>query len=339
MDFSTLTAEWGIDFSEVDPDPQIEGSPERTLARSVFRDTKGRRWILEQIGEANLTRKQEIAEQLNMLASSGLQRIHPYRRTCSNSFFQTLENPSGAGSACWMLRSFVEGIPLNRETYLNDPWRIDEMSGFLLQLRENSATHPGLRPPLQGRGVPKIPSTGGVPERRGGFFSIAAYAESRMKAWRTRYSKLAEKFEGSFVKLEQSFFPLHDQLPLAFCHGDFHPLNMIWGPDSIRSVIDWEFCGIKPELYDVALLIGCLGFENPDNLIREPVIRLVQTLRTAGYGAQESWENILELAATIRFGWMSEWIRRSDREAREMEAVYIDILVDQKEYILRHWQA
>jgi rSAM/selenodomain-associated transferase 1 len=30
-------------------------------------------------------------------------------------------------------------------------------------------THPGLRPPLQGRGGFKIPSMGGVPERRGGF--------------------------------------------------------------------------------------------------------------------------------------------------------------------------
>jgi len=314
MDFSTLTSAWGIEFFEVDHNPQVEGSPERTVTRTVFNDTTGNRCILEQIDEVNRLRKQEIAEQLTMLASSGLQRIHPYQKTNADSFFADR----------WMLRPFVEGIPLNRETYLNDPWRIDEMADFLLQLRKHLPD--------------QFPSTGGVPERRGGLFPIAAYAEGRMMAWRTRYSKLSQKLEPSFSKLMQSFFPIHDQLPVAFCHGDFHPLNMVWGPDSMRSVIDWEFCGIKPELYDAALLIGCLGFENPDNLIQEPVIRLVQTLRTAGYGASESWENVLELAATIRFGWMSEWIRRSDREARKMEAVYIDILVDQKDYILQCWK-
>jgi len=35
----------------------------------------------------------------------------------------------------------------------------------------SSATHPGLRPPLQRRGTGRIPSTGGVPERRGGSLS------------------------------------------------------------------------------------------------------------------------------------------------------------------------
>jgi len=37
----------------------------------------------------------------------------------------------------------------------------------------NSLTHPGLRPPLPGRGTEKIPSSGGVPERRGGFADIS----------------------------------------------------------------------------------------------------------------------------------------------------------------------
>jgi hypothetical protein len=36
----------------------------------------------------------------------------------------------------------------------------------------NTVTHPGLRPPLRRRGAYKIPSTGGVPERRGGFLDV-----------------------------------------------------------------------------------------------------------------------------------------------------------------------
>lgn len=307
-DYAALTSAWGIHFDAVDTSCEIEGSPERAVARVVVRDVDGGRWILEQIEKDNLPRKQQIAEQLEKL--SEWSQIHPYHRTTSNSFFQTADE----GSACWMLRPFVEGIALNRETYLDDLWRMDAMADFLLQLR--------------------VHTTGWS----GPVFSVCDYAQGRMAAWRGRYSKLTDKMEGSFSKLQKSFFPIHDQLPLAFCHGDYHPLNVVWGTNSIQSVIDWEFCGIKPELYDVALLLGCIGFENPDNLLGEPVVRLVHQLRSAGFGTEISWENLLGLTAAIRYGWMSEWIRRSDREARQMEVVYIDILVDQKDYISNHWK-
>jgi homoserine kinase type II len=301
-DYSTILNAWGVVFAETDCRAEIEGSPERAAMRAVVRDTSGRRWILEKITPENLERKKRIAEQLQAL--SGLSQIHPYCQTTDASFFYDH----------WMLRPYVDGVPLDRKTYLNDSWRIDAMTQFLIQLRKHSAGQTGAR------------------------FSIASYAEGRMVAWRKTNPQRADQLEGSLTQLKQRFFPVHDSLPVAFCHGDYHPLNMVWGTGYIRSVIDWEFCGIKPELYDVALLVGCIGFENPDHLIRDPVIRLVRTLRAAGFGTPESWIYFLELAATIRFGWMSEWIRRRDREAQKMEAVYIDILVDQAEYIQQHWQ-
>ena len=309
--YTELLQAWQVEFSAVDAEAQIEGSPERTLARVAVCDTAGGRWVLEQVDSNNVSRKQEVAEQLSAL--SALEQIHPYCRTSDGSFFQPLERKTGEGSA-FMMRPFVEGVPLDRKTYLNDSWRIDAMADFLLQLRGQTAGWSG-------------PS-----------FSMCDYARHRMDVWRGRYSKLTDKMEASFQTLEKTFFPIHDQLPVAFCHGDYHPLNMVWGRESIRSVIDWEFCGIKPELYDVALLLGCIGFEDPDNLIREPAVRLIHWLRGAGFGEEISWENLLGLMAVIRYGWMSEWIRRSDREARQMEAVYINILVDQQDYISNHWK-
>jgi len=72
-------------------------------------------------------------------------------------------------------------------------------------------------------------------------------------------------------------------------------------------------------------------------LIHELVIRLVRQLRSANLFSQPSWGTLIDLMATIRTGWMSEWIRRSDEDAIEMEILYIDILVSQKEYIAQHW--
>jgi putative restriction endonuclease len=54
----------------------------------------------------------------------------------------------------------------------------------------NTATHPGLRPPLQRRGTFKIPSTGGVPERRGGFLDLLRNGISIVKCSRTNSEEL-----------------------------------------------------------------------------------------------------------------------------------------------------
>ncbi len=66
--------------------------------------------------------------------------------------------------------------------------------------------------------------------------------------------------------LETEFMPAHDRLPLSFCHGDLHPLNIIWDNDEIQAVIDWEFAGIKPDLFDAANYVGCAGIETPTAL-------------------------------------------------------------------------
>ena len=51
----------------------------------------------------------------------------------------------------------------------------------------------------------------------------------------------------------------YEKMPVAFCHGDYHPLNIIWSVDDIQYVIDWEFSGYKKTIYYVPNLIGCVG--------------------------------------------------------------------------------
>ncbi|QHI70523.1 aminoglycoside phosphotransferase family protein [Tichowtungia aerotolerans] len=304
--YTELLKAWGIGFAERKQDLAIAGSPERTAMRTVVRDEKGKFWILEQIEPDNLDRKQQVAENITCL-SKHIHSVHPWCRSVEKQFFQTFGNHN------WMVRPYVEGMPLDRETWLNEPWRLEAMAEFLIRLQKCS----GLQ--------------------SASFFSMPDYTAKRMKAWGSRYPKLAEALSPVFGRLRNGFFSVHDSLPTAFCHGDFHPLNIVWGEGHIRSVIDWEFCGIKPELYDVALLLGCIGFDDPDNLIREPAVRLVGRLKESGFGDHQSWNELTGLMATIRFGWMSEWIRRQDEESVEMEVVYIDILVDQASFLSKTW--
>jgi homoserine kinase type II len=132
-------------------------------------------------------------------------------------------------------------------------------------------------------------------------------------------------------------FPKGDALPRAFSHGDFHPLNVIWSATGIEALVDWEFCGFRPEMYDAALLVGCIGMEDPRSLSGELVKNLIGGLRAwAGY-SEASWAAFFELVLAVRFAWLADWLRRDDREMIDLEAVYIVLLLDNREALLKAW--
>lgn len=135
--------------------------------------------------------------------------------------------------------------------------------------------------------------------------------------------------------LEAHLFPLHDQLPMGFCHGDFHPLNIIWGKSDIRAVIDWEFCGIKPEIYDLANLLGCLGMEDPRSLTGPFAGRLLHWLKQARCFKDASWRALPDLILAIRFAWLSEWLRKKDRPMIRLEADYLALLLKHRATLIQ----
>jgi len=137
--------------------------------------------------------------------------------------------------------------------------------------------------------------------------------------------------------LREKLFPCLAALPKAFCHGDFHPLNMIWSGTGVEALIDWEFCGPRPEMYDAALLVGCLGMEDPRALEGGLVRELVSGLRArAGYAA-ESWRVFPELVLALRFAWLSDWLRRGDAEMVDLETVFIGLLCGGRAALERAW--
>ena len=130
---------------------------------------------------------------------------------------------------------------------------------------------------------------------------------------------------------------VHDTLPQGFCHGDYHPLNVIWSTNGINAVIDWEFCGYKPEIYDVANLIGCIGMEDPESLFGDFIAELIQRLRQAKLFSDLSWRYLLEFIVALRFAWLSEWLRKFDKDMIELEQVYMRLLIENKEKLMHSW--
>jgi len=139
------------------------------------------------------------------------------------------------------------------------------------------------------------------------------------------------------VFLEKDFLPAYEKLPVAFCHGDYHPLNIIWSDNGIKCVIDWEFCGYKSELYDAALLIGCIGVEDPQALTDDLVKSFIAGMKEAKIISKASWQYLVEFIVALRFAWLAEWLRQKDEEMIRLELDYMRLLTENKSGLENAW--
>ncbi len=312
-DFDTLAgilARWGLRPARLRPDIDIAGSPERSLSRAALEDAERRLFILESLDPAAIDRKREIARTIAALHLR-LPEARPYLILPDGDFFVRAEG------RFWQAAPYVEGFPLRRPDYAGEGWRGSLLADLLVRLRAAASL---------------TPETAGSP-----VFSAAAFVRDLEHKIRGREAALHARILPAFAHLEMSFFPSEAELPAAFAHGDFHPLNMIWSADGIRALVDWEFCGRKPESYDAALLVGCLGMEHPQYLVGDLVLELVARLRrNAGY-TERSWDSFFDLVLALRFAWLSDWLRRGDAEMIDLEATYIGLLHENRAVFRRSW--
>jgi homoserine kinase type II len=312
-DFETLAgilARWGLRPVRLRPDIEIAGSPERSLSRMALEDADGSVHILESLDPSVIDRKREIARMIATLHPR-LPEARPCLTLPDGDFFARAEG------RFWQAAPYVEGAPLLRPDYAGESWRGPLLAGLLVR--------------LQAAALP-------MKERVGlSVFSAALFIRDLEQKIRAREAALHARILPAFAHLDASFFPVEAKLPASFAHGDFHPLNMIWSADGIRALVDWEFCGMKPEAYDAAILVGCLGMENPQFLLGDLVMELTSWLRRdAGY-ADRTWAAFFDLVLALRFAWLSDWLRRGDAEMIDLEAAYIGLLYENRGVFRRSW--
>jgi homoserine kinase type II len=299
--------QWGLAVRRIRRDIQIAGSPDRSELRLVIESDTDLLFVLESLFEADVEHKLDMTTCLKFLSEKGLPEINPYLSSASGKCIVE------SGNRFWRISPFVCGIPLNRPEYVWEGWRGEAMADFLI--RQNAMT----------QGIPFI--------HRRSVFSITDYIQKLLTEIRRHDPNVFPGIEPVNRFIEKRFMKIHDQIPLSFCHGDFHPLNVIWSSDGIQAVIDWEFMGIKPEIYDAATLIGCIGIEDPQALIGDMARKFISRLKQARWISDIGWNVLIEFVIAVRFAWLSEWLRHRDREMIEMETVYMNLLVEHADWL------
>ncbi len=294
--------QWQIEVHCVRTDIQIQGSPERALSRVVVEDKQNRLFLVEQFDTKKWGLRDRVARAIDILFTRGLTQVLPYRKSVREEFLPFFDDD------CFQLSSFLEGTPLKRPDYLSSSEMGKNAALFLARMSEAAKQ--------MDRTLPFS------------CFSIKAYIHELFRKMKHHDRPIHDRFLPVLHFLESTFMPAHDHLPLAFCHGDLHPLNIIWDKDEIKAVIDWEFAGIKPDLYDAANLVGCAGIENPNGLGMDMVMTFVDELRKTAVISETGWRFFPEYVLALRFAWLSEWLRKKDDEMIDLEFAYMKILVD-----------
>ncbi|WP_285906696.1 phosphotransferase enzyme family protein [Pseudodesulfovibrio pelocollis] len=301
---------WGLTPGHDRPDIPLQGSPERCEARAAVQDAAGRVLVLERLGPASVARRERIGTFLHRLRQAGLPIPAP------------LTGPDGrivvhGQGAHWQLSPFVPGDPLPQPDYVDQPQRGVHLGRFLGALRR------------AGTGSHEFDGESG--------FSLPAYIDALMTTIGQRQPNLYR----TLTPVMAAIAPLAEAwagLDTAPCHGDFHPGNVIWHGHGVAAVIDWEFAGHRPVLYDAANCLGCVGMEDPAALVRGLAPALLCTLRDEECLPPPALALLPETVLALRMAWLSEWLRRDDRSMIDLEVRFMRLLANSLDTLLPAWR-
>ncbi len=302
---------WRVRLARVRRELAPAGNPDRSLERAVIEDDAGRLLLVERLAAETAPHKMRVAATLAALAAGGLTVARPYLADSSGQYVLPM------GRNYWQLSAYLRGEPPPRPGWVREGWRGRALADAILALQVVAARTS--LPPAE-------------PFRLGEFVGELGRRIAHNRP------ALAAGLTPIIEPLLSHWLPPEGALPQAFCHGDLHPLNVIWRGQEILAVIDWEFCGNKPVAYDAALLIGCVGSEEPvaltGPLVRALLARLGQADHPAA-GGGALWPLVL----AIRFAWLSDWLRRGDEEMVALELAYLRLLVERREELAATWAA
>lgn len=312
-------AAFGLDCARLRPGLPLAASPERCALRAAVEDRHGALWVLERLHPRQQARREAVARVQQALAAAGLAGVPAWLPARAGG------HVAAAGGQLWQVAPFVHGDPLSRPAYVEDAARGVALARFLGALRTAAQAASGAHA-----------ADAPAPEHAAPAADLPAFArELRATVDRTRPA-LAAALDPVLAALAPLFAAWAD-LPRTLVHGDLHPLNVLWRGQEVAAVVDWEFAGQGPDLYDAANLLGCVGSEDPSALGRGLCAALLTGLREHGVLRADNALWLHPLLVAVRLGWLSEWLRKNDREMLDMELDYLRLLTRSRGALERAW--
>jgi homoserine kinase type II len=300
---------WGLTPGKIREDIVLPGSPERCVERGCVEDATGAVWMMEKLYPGQMDRRERIGRSLAILANAGL-AIPSYRPDSAGRYATEVDGQF------WQISPFVLGDPLPQPEFVEEAERGASLGTFVAELH---------RAGVGVREFDQLPP-----------FLIEEYINGLMGTIELRHPRVHEVL----LPVLPALAPLFDawnELPVALCQGDFHPLNVIWQNQQVGAVIDWEFMGLRPALFDVANCLGCVGIEEPRALVRGLAVGLLSSLRDEGALDETSLSLLPELVVAMRFAWMSEWLRKQDTEMIDIELRFLRLLTNSLDTLVPAW--
>ncbi|MBP7653473.1 aminoglycoside phosphotransferase family protein [Candidatus Dependentiae bacterium] len=290
---------WNISLDKIFQDMQIEGSPERSDFRTVISDKAGKLYVLEKLKPDSFNKRKSIAEYLKYFFECGV-RVIPFIQNSQGDFISNFEDDY------WMISAFKYNKLLDRNNYWKEGWRGKNTAEVLCNLYRASDKI-NIAEPL---------------------FLLEDYVFNLKSVIKYYFPELHNELIPIYEHLENEFWDAYKVFPRGFCHGDPHPLNILWSDDQIIALIDWEFSGIKPRLYDIALVIGCVGSESKKSLNAEFCNAFKKEMKEQSFIDRVAEKYLKQFMTAIRFGWLSEWLRRNDEEMIRFEIMYMSHILE-----------
>jgi homoserine kinase type II len=328
-----IVKSFGIEFSKINDskESEIYGSPERVSTRIRFFDVSGSEYILDRFDHAEKEHKQNIISFIDGLYGTAIEPILPKYISLNQDINKNDEYHINCPKIltfdknCFQLSKFILGKPLLRPDYIYDKNYSNSLSSTLINLRksiDSIYSYDFLNKKITNK------SNGMIIKPKD--FDLFYEVDSTTKKFH-RISSIRKR-------LYDNVFFSYEKLPKKICHGDLHPINIIWGGETcqdIIGVIDWEFFGIRPEGYDLANLLGCIGIENPYAIESGLFMELAKKIKSHGILSDNSFMHLIDLIVLNRFFWMNEWLRKKDHEMIELELKYMEYLLDNRDRLTK----
>jgi len=302
-----LKQHWHISPKTIIP---FEGQGTNPFKRKNHKWIINNQYFLKSFSSEELSTKEKERHLLTVLQHKGIPVLLPLPRKII---------PAQTGYSCFCHYQLFPYVPQENNGHLSYPLETGQAVSLANTLTRISQADPD------------GPATS--------FFSVQAKVSQAKKMIRTNQESIANTARHTFQHLENTLFPFLPYFNTGFCHGDFHPANILWKNQTVSAIVDWEAAHRSEELYDLAFFLGCVGMDSPEELSGKGIQTLIKIYFQKTKSGKLAFDCLPELILATRFQWLAVWLaREEDADLAVQEITFWKWLQTHRDRLQSQWQ-